>query len=143
MRFKGSDGSALLWDKERDSINIIYKSVDGLTFKDIAYDDSITLYENLWLFKLKSSGIEALDVYMLYKASKIDMGRLKKYRALKDIARTYNEVQQNILILIDFLAEGNHSPFGVITQAQKHLERLRRRIEEQEETIYNDVIFNK
>lgn len=141
MKFKGSDGSALLWDKVHDAIYINYKPTDGLTFNDVAYDDTITLEENLWLYGLHTTRIEALDVYMIYRTPKPDVQRLKQYRALQHDIRVFGEVQQNLMLLLDYVSLGNSSAYGVIAQAQKHLEKLRKKIEAQQERIHDEVIL--
>lgn len=135
MTFVGSDNSICDFEPSTGHIHVYYGKADGLRFKDIAHDKDITLSENLFIHGLRHTGIEALDLYMIYTNPSYNEDNLMAYgKLLQDIKRL-QEVKTNLTFLHHYIAFGNPCNFYIISQSQKHLNRLQESIRDRQLAI--------
>ena len=135
MTFIGSDFSVCEYNPITKDIHVFYGTSNGLSFRDIAHDKSITLSENLFIHGLRHTGIEALDLYMIYTNPDYDDNNLMSYGRLLQDTKRLQEIRTNITLLTHHIALGNPCSFYIISQSQKHANRLEESIQDRKAAI--------
>lgn len=139
MIFAGSDNSIV--KSSRDTLRVYYGETPpySVTFKDIAFDHTISMAENLYIYGLKDSKIEALNCYLIFSTRSCDKSRLTEYRRLKQDEMDLKELRGNISMLSHFTALGNPCDFRILSQSQKYANYLEDSIRERKEEILRAV----
>ena len=133
MTFVGSDGSCI-------NVNVDDKLPNGkISFNDIAFDSTITIYENLWICGLKSSGVEAVDVYLLYTHDGYNTDNLNAYWQLQSEIEHCQAVRENINTLTNSVMKGHKFPINVLRQLKALLLALENKVTAKRKSIVREV----
>ena len=133
MTFIGEDNSVL--DVYGTCIHLYWAKEHGVRFRDISYDDSITIIENLWICGLKTCYIDAIDIYQIYTCRRYNYSNIKTLKQLrKDKIR--------LLSIENSLQNSRDVSNPVLIRARHYADSLRNSINLRQQTILRDVTLS-
>ena len=133
MRFVGEDNSVL--DVEDTGFHMYWAKEPGIRFRDISFDDKITIIENLWICGLRSSTIDAIDIYQIYRC------RFYKEQNLKVLKQLYADKAQ-LRALEKSLKVCDNLSKPALTTIKHHINSLRNSINTRQQVILQSVIVS-
>ena len=139
MTFIGDDGSVLI--EELDGFNIKYPEIipHGNRLSDVCPHLKFTLSEMLWICDMKSSHVDALDVYRLAKLHNFRKERVAAVYQLYSDRELFKILSTNINKMMCLGDDDNGCSFSLVSQAQKHLRTLEQSIQDRENVIHSFV----